>query len=520
MTGRLVLLWAVLALLVFPSVRASAELATVDEATLVAGNWATYIVASTGSWGGASRAEIAGQSEIVVSDTLVGWCFHLSPSGHVVVPVLKELPPVKSYSDTYGMDVDDADGYARLMRDVLVDRTRVLVSAYGSMEAAGPARGGQRLGAAHRAEWDRFAVAPDVFRAEPGAGGFEPLTEVGPLLTTAWHQGSPYNNLCPMGDGGRTVVGCVATATAQILRYHGSPFAGFGSHCYYWDGDSSCGGSSPGRELCAYYDDSYDWENMPNTCSGGCSAVERDALAELCYEVGVAFNMNYGRCGSGAYTANALSVFPTYFGYSTAIDRENRTAHWPTSWFAIIQEEINLDRPMQYRILGHSIVCDGWRDTGGTQQYHMNYGWADSHNAWYVLDELYISDDPNDEYLIRRIIPPDAAWEDVTGGLPIGDTGDGMGAAWCDYDGATALIQRAVEYFIDAGVEEVYCEVFAENTPSKMLIMAYGFTEVGRREIPTEGLQEDQTELRYPGGKIMRRLGLRPRPGCESCRDL
>ncbi len=85
---------------------------------------------------------------------------------------------------------------------------------------------------------------------------------------------------------------------------------------------------------------------------------------------------------------------------------------------------------------------------------------------------------------------------------------------------ATALIQRAVEYFIDAGVEEVYCEVFAENTPSKMLIMAYGFTEVGRREIPTEGLQEDQTELRYPGGKIMRRLGLRPRPGCESCRDL
>ena len=104
MTSRLVLLGVVLALVVFPSVRASAELATVEEATLVAGNWATYIAASTGSWGGASRAEIAGRSEIVVSDTLVGWCFHLSPSGHVIVPVLKELPPVKSYSDTYGME--------------------------------------------------------------------------------------------------------------------------------------------------------------------------------------------------------------------------------------------------------------------------------------------------------------------------------------------------------------------------------------------------------------------------------
>ncbi len=85
---------------------------------------------------------------------------------------------------------------------------------------------------------------------------------------------------------------------------------------------------------------------------------------------------------------------------------------------------------------------------------------------------------------------------------------------------ATALIQRAVEYFIDAGVEEVYCEVFTENIPSKMLIMAYGFSEIGRREISTEGLQENQTELQYPGGKIMRRLGLRPRPGCDSCRNL
>lgn len=85
---------------------------------------------------------------------------------------------------------------------------------------------------------------------------------------------------------------------------------------------------------------------------------------------------------------------------------------------------------------------------------------------------------------------------------------------------ATALIQHAVEYFIDAGVDEVYCEVFTENIPSKLLIMAYGFSEVGRREIPTDGLQEGQTEQHYPGGKIMRRLGLRPRPGCESCRDL
>ncbi len=84
---------------------------------------------------------------------------------------------------------------------------------------------------------------------------------------------------------------------------------------------------------------------------------------------------------------------------------------------------------------------------------------------------------------------------------------------------ATALIRKAAEFFIDAGVDEVYCEVYEENTPSKMLIQAYGFEEVGRREIPMEP-NKTPHEDELPGGKIMRRLGLRPRVGCETCRDI
>ena len=85
---------------------------------------------------------------------------------------------------------------------------------------------------------------------------------------------------------------------------------------------------------------------------------------------------------------------------------------------------------------------------------------------------------------------------------------------------ATALIKEASEYFIDSGVDEIYCEVYEENTPSQKLIEAYGFNVVGQREIhigaqPSEGLDREM-----PGGKIMRRLGLRPRIGCEDCRDI
>ncbi|MGV9168922.1 MAG: GNAT family N-acetyltransferase [Promethearchaeia archaeon] len=84
----------------------------------------------------------------------------------------------------------------------------------------------------------------------------------------------------------------------------------------------------------------------------------------------------------------------------------------------------------------------------------------------------------------------------------------------------TAMIQRASEYFIDAGIEEIYCEIFEENHPSKMLVMAYGFEEVRRRPVKLKKSGQPAEEEEVPGGKIMRRLGLSPRPGCDSCRDI
>ncbi len=87
---------------------------------------------------------------------------------------------------------------------------------------------------------------------------------------------------------------------------------------------------------------------------------------------------------------------------------------------------------------------------------------------------------------------------------------------------ATALIKSASKYFLESGVDEIYCEVYEKNIPSQMLIGAYGFVEVGRRDIPMQaGIQSDSlAESELPGGKIMRRLGLRPRAGCETCRDI
>lgn len=85
---------------------------------------------------------------------------------------------------------------------------------------------------------------------------------------------------------------------------------------------------------------------------------------------------------------------------------------------------------------------------------------------------------------------------------------------------ATALIKAATQFFLDSGVDEVYIEVYEENIPSQMLIHAYGFVEVGRRDIPLQASAIESPDEDLPGGKIMRRLGLRPRIGCQECRDI
>jgi len=389
-----------------------AEIATEEEMELVCRNWLSYMVYQKGAWAGETRPQIADIDEIVEEDTVLARCFSIAPSGFVVVPVLKELPPVKAYSERYRLPMGQRAGFPQLLREVLLRRIRLYAKIYGSLDAVQPPTGDVLLGRGHKAEWNRFLRSEQEFKTLLRGRKIQALAEVGPLLTTSWHQRAPYNNFCPMGDGGRCVVGCVATAAAQIMKYWNWPDSGTGSHSYTWDGDQSCGGDVGGGTLSATFSDTYDWQNMPDSCDSGCASQDSAALAELCYEVGVAFEMDYGACGSGTWTAMALTVFPTYFKYdSSSICIEDRDETTAAGWFSIIQTEINNGRPIQYRISMHSIVCDGWRDTGGQNQYHMNYGWGGPFTTWFTIDSLYCYWEPDslcppmDEYMIRNIMP-------------------------------------------------------------------------------------------------------------------
>jgi len=353
-----------------------AERVAPDDALLAGRRFLDLRIARDGGWGDRASAHVLGAETLERGGRLLGYWLPVEPRGHIIVSSLRALPAIKAWRSDSDFEPLEP-GYPELIHGVFALTLDFLEDRYGDLDRlpleADP--DGNREG------WDGLLG---------GAPGPRDLRSVGPLLSSSWHQGGPYNADCPPGDGGTCVVGCVATAAAQILAYWKYPEAGEGSSSYYWGGDDSCGGSTSGAVLSAQYSDPYDWENILGSYGGGYAPEQAAAVAELCYEMGVAFEMDYGVCASGAYLNVGVDVYPGHFRYSDEIDYLRRSEHSQAEWWELIRGELDAvpPRPISYGIHSHAIVCDGYSEDGGLY-YHMNYGWGGGSNAWYALDATY-----------------------------------------------------------------------------------------------------------------------------------
>jgi len=378
---------------------ADAELAGPQQAHRVCRNWVTMIVDQEGAWAGSETPQIIHVDEVSHKNTLLGYCFKIEPSGYVLVPAFMQLSPIKATSQNSSFDARADGGFSLMVRENLYARYQRFST-----------RNSDPTGKSRQA-WQTFLMDEIEFRAYLNQLDKGLNFRNGPLLTTAWHQGPPYNGFCPMGDDGELcVVGCVATAIAQVMAYHGSPDAGTGHHQYRWTGDGSCGGVPRAATLVADFSDVYEFGLMPDICTVDDPQRIRDAVAELCYEVGVSVNMNYGVCWSGSNTFLAQTVLPEYFRYHDVARLADRSNYDARSWFNLIKADIDRSLPLLYSFAldgggGHAVVCDGWRYQSGIDQIHLNYGWASSHTAWYALDDIYASVDPQQEKIVHNIQP-------------------------------------------------------------------------------------------------------------------
>ena len=222
----------------------------------------------------------------------------------------------------------------------------------------------------------------------------ETLQDIPALMTTRWNQAPVYNQLCPYDSvhHSRAVVGCVATAMAQIMRYWKYPAYGRGSNTYNY--------RQYGTISADFQNTSYLWHIMPNVCNEFCQEAEITATATISFHCGVAVDMMYGSSsegGSSAYSECgpwtnhcAVSAFVNNFKYdSSSITFNNRYGIDDSTWLAILDNELEGRRPVYYHgsdsTGGHAFVLDG-SDLEG--RYHFNWGWGGSYDGFYYVDTL------------------------------------------------------------------------------------------------------------------------------------
>ena len=198
--------------------------------------WVRYVTADA-----RQDAVVEKLEPYVVDGIVVTYIAHLADSGFCLCGADDMLLPVYLYSA--GGSYDPENPAYRYFLDYLTSVSQWLRKAPETNEAALEK---------HRAVFeDRKRYWADL-----GAGSVPQRvrgTSDGPVavtldLTSVWHQGSPYNDLCPEltpGMDEHAVIGCVAGSIAAIMRYWGWPTTGVGSEIttyYYryrssWDED-------------------------------------------------------------------------------------------------------------------------------------------------------------------------------------------------------------------------------------------------------------------------------------------
>ena len=193
-----------------------------------------------------------------------------------------------------------------------------------------------------------------------------------PLLTTKWNQHSPYNLFCPYDEvnDAPSVTGCVATAMAQIMKYHEWPSA-------------------------------YDWSLMKDEYDSGDESAAAQEVAKVMKDAGASVYMKYSANGSFANADGISEAFRNTFGYSISTELVSRAYFTAQEWDELIYSNLENKMPVYYGgtaididdskgylqgvEAGHGFVVDGYDGKG---LYHVNWGWGGLSDGFFLLSLL------------------------------------------------------------------------------------------------------------------------------------
>ena len=191
-------------------------------------------------------------------------------TGFVIVSADRRMPRVLGYSETNSFDIEHIPPNVKYWLETYVE-------TYSRLE-----------------DTSEYATSSTNIGTKPE--GVSPL-----LRDIKWHQEEPFNSLCPLYNGQRSVTGCVATGMAQVMKYYEYPKRGTGVCDYV----TSTHNLHIIREVS---EKDFQWDLMRDNYNVKYTREEGNAVAELMFSCGASVKMDYSPEGSGAFQSDLVSA--------------------------------------------------------------------------------------------------------------------------------------------------------------------------------------------------------------------
>ena len=372
-------LLSTLALLFMSTSAINAGNITVNAARTVANNFVKqHAAAAPGTLRGAASSDLMlahAEPSSVVTNANDYYAFNIKGGGFVIIAGEDRAAQVLGYSDKGRIDFNNLPAPLEDLLNGYKKEIEFLQTYKGN----------------------DLVPAPVSFKASNG---------VEPLIKTTWGQEDPYDWQCPVYQNQYCVVGCVATAMAQVMYYWQYPTSSDAIGRYYCYSIRQYVPALPATTFdYSLMIDSYchwDWDNS-QLVQDFYTDAQAQEVAKLGRYCGQAVEMDYSPEGSGAYTDSQLAAMKS-FGYSSSAQYVQKGYSWNNNyttaqWESMIRTELDAGRPILYAANdpsagGHAFICDGYNSEN---RYHFNFGWYGTCDGWYVSTALNMTHREGDQ---------------------------------------------------------------------------------------------------------------------------
>ena len=451
---------------------------------------------------------------------------HLASGGFIVMSADDLIEPVIAFAaDGAALDCDDRNPLWALIKADIASRTAAAAataensSAFSVSSASSSA--GDRTAAQRR--WDALladAASTASVTAVDESGIITPIAyasaatisdvRVDSFVDSRWSQSTVgginvYNYYTP----NNYVCGCVATATAQIMRYFRWPTTSVTAKTFSCKVDGVAADYTMKGGV-------YDFDSMPLVPTGSITATEAQAIGRLTYDIGCSVGMSWKSGGSGSSEFSAMLRLKDLFGYASAeavafcANYEYSLDHCKQ----VVIPSLDYGSPLIMGVSGdqggHAVVVDGYGYSGDDFYLHVNCGWGGSSDAWYCPPDMSMGSYDFDaiEGFVFQILP------DESGVILSGRVLDAAGAPIA---GATVTLSRGttVKATATSNASGIYALV-APAAGSYTLKATYGGDSVA---LGKTVVANDSKQI-APGGGYYYSAAYAPTVGCSCDNDL